>query len=370
MPPASPLPTLFSQALVAFTIEFDNEAEHRMPHRTTRHSASPGAQTGPWLVSMVMWLNCMRYVTDDGITVSELAWLARTETNLPGMLRWGYLSLEPNPSARSKKASFQTGILRCTPRGKKAQEIWRPLGAEIEARWHERFGAKAIAELRDALAALESQFSISLPDCMPILHYGLVSWHASSESLTNPRAPESALGEVPLSALLARVLLAFAIDFERESHLSLAICANVLRVLSEKGERARDLPLVSGVSKESIAMAMGILRKGRCAEVGTEKLDGRAKVIRLTLRGLEAQKGSRELVANIEKRWRTRYGERVLAALREALEPIVGDGTAQNSPLFRGLEPHPENWRAAVARPRTLPHFPMVSHRGGYPDGA
>jgi len=37
-----------------------------------------------------------------------------------------------------------------------------------------------------------------------------------------------------LSALLSRVLLAFAIDFERESDLSLAISANVVRVSMRK----------------------------------------------------------------------------------------------------------------------------------------
>jgi hypothetical protein len=30
-----PLPAPLSQALVAFTIELDNEVEHQMPHRTS-----------------------------------------------------------------------------------------------------------------------------------------------------------------------------------------------------------------------------------------------------------------------------------------------------------------------------------------------
>ena len=46
-----PLSALLSQALVAFTIEFDNEAERRMPHRTTNHGST--AFPGPWLVSLV-----------------------------------------------------------------------------------------------------------------------------------------------------------------------------------------------------------------------------------------------------------------------------------------------------------------------------
>jgi hypothetical protein len=69
------------------------------------------------------------------------------------------------------------------------------------------------------------------------------------------------LSRLPLFALLSRALLAFAIEFERESELSLAISANVLRVLDETGVRVRDLPILSGVSKEAISMAMGILRK-------------------------------------------------------------------------------------------------------------
>jgi hypothetical protein len=39
-----PLPTLLSQALVAFITEFDNEFERRMPHRTTNHGSTSGAR--------------------------------------------------------------------------------------------------------------------------------------------------------------------------------------------------------------------------------------------------------------------------------------------------------------------------------------
>jgi methyltransferase (TIGR00027 family) len=38
--------------------------------------------------------------------------------------------------------------------------------------------------------------------------------------------------------------------------------------------------------------------------------------------------------------------------------------------LFEALEPHRDNWRALVRPPRTLPNYPMVLHRGGYPDGS
>jgi methyltransferase (TIGR00027 family) len=91
-PGSLPLSALLSQALVAFTIEFDNEAEHRLLHRTTDHGASRHGSGDPttWLVSLVMWENCLRHVTDQPITVGELETRARTGTNLDGMRRWLY----------------------------------------------------------------------------------------------------------------------------------------------------------------------------------------------------------------------------------------------------------------------------------------
>src|ERR1700691_1595149 len=114
--PVASLSTLLSQTLVAFTIEFDNEFEYRMPHPTTDF----GGGVGPWLVSMAMWFNCMRYVGEGGISVKDLERAARTHTNLDGMRRWGYVTISPEK------------MLRATMRGSMAREIWKPLAAEIE----------------------------------------------------------------------------------------------------------------------------------------------------------------------------------------------------------------------------------------------
>jgi len=67
-----PLSALLSQVLVAFTIEFDNEFEHAIPHRTTSHGTSGGSTSVPWLVSMVVWMQFMRFVPDQGIDGKEL----------------------------------------------------------------------------------------------------------------------------------------------------------------------------------------------------------------------------------------------------------------------------------------------------------
>jgi len=65
-----------------------------------------------------------------------------------------------------------------------------------------------------------------------------------------------------------------------------------------------------------------------------------------------------------------RFGTDNIGNLRESLERLVSEPTAQLSPLFKGLEPYPDGWRASVRKPDTLPHYPMVLHRGGFPDGS
>jgi DNA-binding MarR family transcriptional regulator len=365
-----PLPTLLSHALVAFTIEFDNEAEHQMPHSTTDHGSKagsmPGARYAPWLVSMAMWWNCMRFVSGDGVTVRELERLARTETNLDGMRRWGYIRIEPDmASARSKKPR-RDAVLRPTAAGRMAQEVWRPLFGVIEQRWDERFGKVAVDRLRDALQTIVSQFDADLPDCMPILGYGLLTKVSDEKKRGATGKGRSIDGNLSLAALLAKALVAFALEFERASNVSLAICANVLRVAGEN-VRVRDLSRLSGVSKEAIAMTNSFLEKRGYATTKPEA-GSKVKMLMLTAKGHAVREKYGEVVRTIEEQWRTRFGDDVLRALREALEGI-GAG-ADPSLLYLGLTPYPDGWRAAVSRPDTLPHFPMVLHRGGYPDGS
>jgi DNA-binding MarR family transcriptional regulator len=364
-----PLPTLLSQALVAFTIEFDNEFERRMPHRTTNHgsSASPGA---PWLVSLVMWSNCMRLIGKEGVPVRQLEDLAHTTTNLNGMERWGYIVVEPDPADSRSRPPRSDWVIRATPAGRRAQDVWRPLVGEIEKRWEARFGNDEIDQLRDSLSALVSRIDVDLPDGLPILRYGLFSSGPDRNQRTAGRRADGIDRRPPLSALLSRLLLLFAIEFERESDVSLAISANLVRVLDEKGVGVRDLPLLTGVSKEAIRTALGVLQKKGATVVGPDKPGSLAKAVRLTPEGREARRAARQRIGIIEARWRTRFGQDAIRALRDSLEALAGEPGVHPSPLFRGLEPYPDGWRASARRPRTLPHYPMVLHRGGFPDGS
>jgi len=379
-----PLSTLLSQALVAFTIEFDNEFEHQTPHVTTaslKKSLSSGEIRGfgPWLSSMVMFSNFMQYVPEAGITVSELQRRARAEPALAGMERWGYVFVKPDPHDSRPKPPLRDWIVSPKVKGRMAQQVWPKLFDVIESRWRARFGDVNIDKLRESLRAMVSQFDIELPEYLPVLGYGLI---AQVPHIPRPgmHVSEESAGSLRLPTLLSRVLLAFTIDFERDSELSLAICANILRVVSDQGTPVRDLPRLSGVSKEAIKIALGFLEKRGFMVVESQPSSGQSKLnrpkasgtkmVRLTTNGVEARAAYRPALGLIEKQWCSRFGEEATRNLRESLESLVGDGRAQASPLFHGLEPYPEGWRASVAKPETLPHYPMVLHRGGYPDGS
>jgi hypothetical protein len=358
--PHLPLSALLSQVLVAFTIEFDNEFEHQVPHRTTNHGATAGSRHVPWLVSRVMWSNFMRFVDEQGTTIRDLQRLLRMpaksmRTWVTRMSEWwGYIVVE------SKAAG---AVVIPTPGGRKALEVWRTLDDLIEKRWRERIGGDTVDRLHELLSTIVGQIDGDLPDSLPILGYGLFS------TAPEPAKPAPASG-LSLPSLLSRVLLWFAVEFERGSEVSLAISANVLRLLAEEGTAVRDLPRMAAVSKEAIAMSLSFLEKRGYTIVKSRPAASGGKLLLLTSSGRNTQDTYRQRVWAIEERWQAQFGIGALGHLRELLESLIGDPAAQRSPLLRGLEPYPDGWRASIARPEGLPHYPMLLHRGGFPDGS
>ncbi|HEX3462153.1 MAG TPA: MarR family winged helix-turn-helix transcriptional regulator [Acidimicrobiales bacterium] len=362
-----PLPTLLSQALVAFTVEFDNEAETRMAHRTTTAGAATGGGRGVWLVSLAMWANFMQFVSEEGIPFRDLEGPAKL-TNLAGLQRWGYITFEPDPADTRPKPPRADWVVRPTRSGRRAQRIWGPLAGEIERRWEQRFGSDGIARLRGSLESLIDQFDVPLPRYLPVVHHGMFT---RVPPLGPLMATTSERGSgFDLSVLLSQVLLAFTLDFERESKVSLVMCADALRLLDGEGVRVRDLPRRAGVSKEGVAMMVGYLERRGFIVVERDPPDSRTNVARLTPKGEMALNTYRRLLEEIQARWTARFGTQEVAGLRADLEDLVGDPSGGQSPLLEGLQPPPDGWRASVPRPATLPHHPMVLHRGGYPDGS
>lgn len=379
-PDSLPLVAQLSAALVAFTIETDDEAEQRLPHRTTSFGGGGGPPGSVWMTSLAMWFNCLRGLDAAGgpLTVAELEREARMPTKLDGMRRWGYVTIDGTgrvKRAAPRPAAKPSSVLVLTRRGAAAAALWRPLPGEIESRWRSRFGSAAVDRLRGALLPIAAAYGRALPDFLPIGSANGVG--LSNDDLDRSAALAGADADpagLPLITLLARVLLAFALDYEDGAKLSLGAQLDCVRVLDPSGRDGvalRELPALTGVSKAAVDVLVGRLARVGC--VVLEPLPGgaRGKQLRLTAdRGVRAAIAGPARLARTLDDWRSRFGADLVAELGAALEPIVGDGTRAGSPLFAGLGRHELGWRAKAPRPERLPWFPMVLHRGGYPDGS
>jgi hypothetical protein len=346
-----PLPSMLSGSLVAFTIELDDELEHRMPHRTAAGRARGEAPRGPWLTSLVMCANVLRHVDADGTLLAEVhERAATTRDSMAGLQRWGYVTRSADD------------VVRPTAAGRRAQATWRPLDGEIEERWPARFGAATVDRLRTALAAVLAGVDLHLPRYLPII----APTRGGRSDVPGPRRAGDASPD-ELSARLAQVLLAFTVEHEAASRVSRPVGTDVVRVLGTDEARVAELPRRTGVSKEAHTMALGFLARIGCVELGTAPSGG-GKAVRLTDKGTNVAAEHRRVLHTTEQAWTARHP---VAGLRAALDPIVGDDlTADRCPLFGGFGHHPDGWRARLPRPATLPHHPMVLHRGGYPDGS
>jgi hypothetical protein len=354
-PPAvDPLSALLSKVLVALTIEMDNTYESRAPHRTTRSGGS-----GPWLISYAMWANFLRLVPDEGIPAGELSLRSgqgrRALSAKAGMIRWGYVSLAPaDGSVRTTAADL---VVRPKKGGRLAGSVWAEVPPEVESRWRDRFGADLVDRLRSDAEALARLAGCTLPAYLPVLGPLL---------LTGPPRSDPTPGPPGLVTALANALHAFAIDVERDWPVGLAAVANPLRVLGDP-VRLADLPRLTGISREAVAFASGVLGRLGALEMGADPAIGRGRIVALAAGGRDLQAAYRAEVARVEEDWSSRASGRA-ATLRSGLEAVLGhDGGAT---VRVGLRAPEGTWRARVRTAGPLPHFPFVWHRGGFPDGA
>ena len=347
-----PISKLASQALIAFTIEVDNEFETRLQESGERVRVS----------SLTMWFNFLRYV-GEGIKVGDLpdaAGLqkARMLSTVGGMERWGYVRVGPTGrrdgygSARALKADW---VVEQTSAGHIAAEVWPRLVGEVEERWVERFGRSTATDLIEELTSFDSPVDVRLPDFPPILG------SANGLRVDLPVEARDWKGSPQLVCLLARALLAYTVGFEKRSGHSLALWANVVRLL-ENPTPVKELPERGGISREAANVAMTVLRKAGLATV-------EGNVVCLTDPGQQVRSECQRAQAALDDEWSGNGG------LGRVLNTVV------EGPLVQGLRPHPNGWRsrkpylarteAMLARPtEVLPHYPMVLHRGGWPDGS
>ena len=393
------LSAMLSQVLVAFTVEFDNEFERRMGE-----AGFPGAH-----LSLVVWANLMRFVADRAVPVRDLAAQALASDNqmkfeLGCLERWGFVAMAPDPaddrpvptgmqqragherregwgSGRGIRADWR---VRLTSKGLTASKIWPPLFGAIEQRWEERFGEAEISRLQQALQDVAGQLEVELP-------HGLPGGYGDTEEY--PRRVTRGESHLSLPTLLSQLLLAFRLEFDRESEAPLALCANTLRVLDEKPIRLMEIPRLTGGSPETTDIG---LQNKPYVVVKRDPTANRGKVVGLSPRGLRAQQTYHRLIRDIEKRWEARFGKEEVGRLRESLHGLFDPRSKDGPLLSEGMVPPPGTVRAgdqapalgrrhvgAAARQRmrdlvaqtaafvrdpagTLPHFPLWDMNRGF----
>ncbi len=337
--------TMLTQVLVSYTIEADYEFESRMPHRTALSRAAGEKPRGPWLISLAMWSNFLAYVPEEGIAVFDLerrAGIRRADT--AGMERWGYVTLDG-------------GIVRLTRAGAGAVRVWSPIENRIESRWRDRFGEARIVTLREAIEQSVAGTPV-VADYLPVVRYGL----GTTEALRTDRDPVEASDT--LSALLCRALTGIAVEFERALPIAVALADNALRVIGD-GTPVREVAGLAGVAKDITDVSLGYLEKRGLVRISGS---GTHKVVGVTEEGAFEQRRTAELLDRLDTRFESARG---------VLEEIL----ANTGAMITGLTPPPDSWRASrayaaqtqrmLADPSAaLPHFPIVTHRGGYPDGS
>lgn len=326
-----PLSALLSQVLVAFTVEFDNEFERHMSE-----AGYPGAR-----LSWVIWADMMQFTADGPICVRDLAKL-----QLGCLERWGFVTLDERGrdgwgSGRGIRSDWH---IRLTPKGLQAVRTWQSLTDFIEERWERRFGKQEIDDLRGRLSS-----------------YGGGS-------------------DPALLALLSRVLHAYRLEFERESNVPLPLCANTIRVLSEKPTPLSAIARLTGGSPETTDIGWQLK-----PYVTVEPAEGKArgKTARLSSRGLRAQAEYYRLTAVIDARWCVND---LRSALLELFSPAMSEGLIPPQGTTRAGEQTPALGRrdtgvAAVKRMRdlvsqtqafaadpssALPHYPLWDMNRGF----
>jgi hypothetical protein len=340
----APLTALLSWGWIAFTIEADNAVEAAGSERVGRL----------FRISLPMWINGLRFIGENGISVGELRARARAACNIGGLERWGWITVGDAGGGRRAGYGSHRGVtsgtvLRVTRAGAYARRLWPEVVAGHEQRWRDRFGGGVVDSLRDALR----RYAGAMPSAPPEVHPS----DGFRTHVVESHAPDE---DGWLAGLLGQALTSLTLGQEEGSPVSLPLAANFLRVIDGETVRIRDLPELSGVSREAVAMATGFLERGGLAESGPQRS------ITLTAAGRAALG---------DYRARATAGED--QALRAALEAVV----SRREALAEGLVPPPGGWRGekpylaqtrrVLADPAAaLPWQPMVLHRGGWPDGS
>jgi DNA-binding MarR family transcriptional regulator len=135
-----------------------------------------------------------------------------------------------------------------------------------------------------------------------------------------PRALPALLTEVKLAAIATlreRIAEAGHPDI-REGHGCVFGFIDI-----ENGSRLTDLAASAGLTKQAVGEAVTELERLGYVKRVPDPQDGRAKIIKLTDRGMDAVIKGRRIFAGIEQEWAEQIGPELVACLREAATQIA-----------------------------------------------
>ena len=370
-----PLPALLSQLLVAFTVEFDNLFERRM---------RDGGQRG--FLSLAFWLGYGRHLVP-GMTIGEFT-AATSMSNrdasylLAVIERWRYLDIrDPGAPRGSPRPGFGTikpipreSLVWPRPELERGLELWPSIVREVEDRWAVRFGSPALARLRAQLETIvaghDGGLPWGLPDCT--MRWGMGRLPPPTDPL--PHSGDRA----SLATLLSQVLWKFALEYNREADMPIAIGASLLRVLGPEGAPAAELARRSGVD---VTPSRDLLQRSGLFEITPTR---RSRLIRLTPLGVAEQELYWTLVDEITDRW---HAAALIDALLDLLarDDLISEGMEPPAGVPRSGDDTPEFWvngangvRRAIRKlvkqtdafidnpSLALPHYPIWSGSRGF----
>lgn len=136
------------------------------------------------------------------------------------------------------------------------------------------------------------------------------------------------LDELPLPPLLGDVTAAGFEEFHRrladEGYAAIRQGHGcVFRFIDANGTRLTALADRSGVTKQAVGEVVDDLERLGYVERVPDAVDRRAKTIRLTQLGADAQRVALRIFGEIERGWEERYGAERVAIMREVLTEIA-----------------------------------------------
>ncbi len=313
-----PLPTLLGRALGAFAHRYDSaRGEDRS------------------IPQLAVWANALRSIDAEGTEQRQLGRRAVISTRVAEVVvsrleRRGRVSVEAKtiPGRRGKAR-----IVHLTPDGRAARNGAGRLVDTVQEDWRQRFGNDGIVRLREALSSVVDRIPVELPHYITGYGAGDPSVTGGDYVLEDPgppripahgqdwpvviRKPGSTAADLPLPALLAQVLGAFAIDYERERLGHLSVVSNFLRFVGDEGvtlERAQALGGVTGNGKTLHERHLDVV-----VEPGRARDKGRR--VYLTPKSRRMRDAYPHLVGEIEEKWLEEYGDAV-AQMRSALNAM------------------------------------------------